>query len=165
MKTVYTLLGLMITSAVVAQPTSSQTPATTQGRATTEDVFKNRDANKDNLLSKTEVSGTRLADAFDRLDSNKDGSLGLEEFQKGRDAMRNGRDDRGPRGEGPRNHGMRGQMQGERMETRFTERDTNKDGFLSKPEFSARMNERFDAVDTNKDGKLSLDEMKTGKSR
>jgi Ca2+-binding EF-hand superfamily protein len=163
MKTVYTLLGLMIASAVVAQTTSTQTAAPTQGRLNAAEVFKNRDANKDNLLSKAEVSGTRIADAFDRLDTNKDGMLGLDEFQKGRDAMRDGRDDRRSRGKGPgsgNQDGMRGQMQAERMETRFKERDTNKDGFLSKTEFSAQMSTRFDALDANKDGKLSMDEIK-----
>lgn len=159
MKTVYTLLGLTLASVAVAQTThqnsTSSTANSNMGRPTAEQAFKNRDANKDNLLSKAEVSGTRLAAAFDRLDTNKDGMLGLEEVQKGGDGMR-GRD-RGPRGQGP------GAMHNERLEARFKEGDANKDGFLSKAEFSARIDARFAALDSNKDGKLSLDEIKAGR--
>ncbi len=154
MKTAYTLLGLMITCAVVAQAPVNQGPGPNPARPAAEEAFKNRDTNKDSFLSKTEISGTRIADAFDKLDTNKDGKLSLAEYKTGREAMQ---------GQGP--HGMdmdghRGQMQGPNAEARFKERDTNNDGFLSKTEVSSRMVERFDAMDTNKDGKLSLDEMK-----
>ncbi len=39
--------------------------------------------------------------------------------------------------------------------------DTNKDGVITKAEFTAHANVKFAALDTNKDGKISSAEMKT----
>jgi hypothetical protein len=74
MKTIYTLLGLMIASSAMAQAPANQRPGPNQGGQTAEASFKNRDANKDNFLSQTEISGSRVADAFDKLDTTRTAS-------------------------------------------------------------------------------------------
>jgi Ca2+-binding EF-hand superfamily protein len=59
------------------------------------------------------------------------------------------------------------------VEQIFQEKDTNKDGKLSKDEFmkdvpearKAAMEKRFEATDTNKDGSVTSEEMKTAREK
>jgi Ca2+-binding EF-hand superfamily protein len=88
--------------------------------------------------------------AFDRMDTNKDGKISLDEWKAAHPNDPN-------------------------AEAQFKKLDANGDGFLTKEEFEAaaqqskqmmeekakqRAAARFDAMDTNKDGKISLDEWK-----
>lgn len=94
MKITATALGLLLaaTSTWAQAPTNTTKPGdagnTRQGGQTAEESFKNRDANKDNFLTKTEITGSRVADSFDKLDTNKDGKLSMAEYKIGRDAAR-----------------------------------------------------------------------------
>lgn len=169
MKITATALGLLMATSIWAQaPANSQKPGAAgngpQGGQTAEQSFNNRDANKDNFLVKTEITGSRLADSFDKFDTNKDGKLNLAEYKTGRDSMQGQGMGRQAQGTGAQSQGgNRQQMQGRNVDARFKERDMNGDGFVSKTEVSgSRMADRFDAMDTNKDAKLSLDEMKAG---
>jgi Ca2+-binding EF-hand superfamily protein len=164
MKVTLTALSLLLAATTWAQapaPKSGAAGTQQQGGQTAEESFKNRDANKDNFLSKTEITGSRVADSFDKLDTNKDGKLSLAEYKIGRDAVQ------GQQGQGRAAQGQDGanrqQGQGQNVEARFKERDKNSDGFVSKAELEgSRMADRFAEMDTNKDGKLSLNEMKAG---
>jgi hypothetical protein len=59
------------------------------------------------------------------------------------------------------------------VEQIFKDKDTNKDGKLSKDEFmkdapetrKAAMEKRFEAMDTNKDGSVTPDEMKAAREK
>lgn len=48
----------------------------------------------------------------------------------------------------------------EKVDMKFSETDTNKDGMISKSEHDAKGEEMFKDADTNSDGSLSKDEVK-----
>lgn len=160
---------LMAGSAFAQTPAQTPTNGQAPSQMSAEAAFKQRDANKDGFLSKTEITGSRVADRFDQLDTNKDGKLSLAEYQAGRNAMRGNGPQAGGAAQGGPPGGTQGGAPGQgggmrSAEDMFKERDTNKDGYLSKSELSnSRMADRFDQIDTNKDGKLSLDELKAAR--
>ncbi len=94
------------------------------------------DTNGDGVIDRGEAARhPRLADKFDELDKNKDGRLAKEEMPR-----------RHGRGFGKDGHGPRETMM---------KLDTDKDGRISRAEFSAgqaKSAERFDQLDANKDG-------------
>lgn len=47
----------------------------------------------------------------------------------------------------------------------FTKMDTNKDGVITRAEFTAKMNKMFDKMDANKDGKITKAEGKEAKKK
>jgi len=60
-------------------------------------MFKRRDANGDGKLSGDEIPG-RMRGRIDRLDTDKDGAITLQEFRSGMGGMRGGRGHGGSRG-------------------------------------------------------------------
>jgi len=48
---------------------------------------------------------------------------------------------------------------GENLDKRFNDMDTNHDGTIDRAEFRAMMEKRFDEMDGNHDGKLTKEEM------
>ena len=94
------------------------------------------DTNGDGVIDRGEAARhPRLAGKFDELDKNKDGRLAKEEMPR-----------RHGRGSGKDGHGPRETMM---------KLDTDKDGRISRAEFSAgqaKSAERFDQLDANKDG-------------
>lgn len=73
------ILGATILLASVANTFAQQGPP--KGRPSTDEIFKQMDANKDSKLSKAEVKGPILED-FAKIDSNEDGFITKEELEK-----------------------------------------------------------------------------------
>lgn len=127
------------------------TSAEMQARAASR--FDKLDVNHDGKLDQTdraEMRAKRMKMRFERLDANRDGTLTMAEFAS-RPAMAEGRE-RGDgdmhRGHGRRHMGMRGHGMG-RMA------DADKDGIITKAEFTAAAAQRFAHLDADKDGKVT----------
>jgi Ca2+-binding EF-hand superfamily protein len=52
-----------------------------------DEMFKQRDADHDGFLSKSELGKSRLADRFDQIDANKDGKLSMDELKAAHEKM------------------------------------------------------------------------------
>ena len=110
------------------------------------------------------------AAAFDRLDSNKDGSISRDEFTKAHEqrserriVMREKMSDGAKDGQGMRRHVMgkhhgHGAI-GSRM---IVMADSNKDGKITLAEAEAMTMRHFDEMDSNKDGQLTPEERRAG---
>jgi Ca2+-binding EF-hand superfamily protein len=112
---------------------SQQELAAARGRHTRARV----DSNGDGLISRDEAKAMPyLAQNFDTIDVNKDGSLSDEEMRRHRESRRD---------EG------------------FARLDANGDGQISRDEAksSPRLASNFDALDSNKDAQLSRDELRS----
>ena len=106
---------------------------------------------------------------FDRVDTDKNGSISFAEFEARRDDRREAREERrGPGGDGPRfadrGPGMRGGpgmpgmpgMGGGRGMARMA--DADNEGTVTQAEFTTAALARFDQADANSDGTISLEE-------
>lgn len=121
-------------------------------------MFDRMDVNKDGKLDSADREARRTA-AFDRIDTNKDGAVSRAEFT----AMRPQAGGRGPgHGEmrggggqhhGMRGHGMRGGMGRGMMMMRMA--DANRDGAVTRAEFTTAATTRFDRTDSNRDGQIT----------
>jgi Ca2+-binding EF-hand superfamily protein len=85
-----TIAGLLasVATGLVVFAANAQAPAdagmTAWDRVIMESAFSRADTNEDGMLSKTEAFRlAAMADRFDALDSDHDGSLNLEEFAVG----------------------------------------------------------------------------------
>lgn len=120
--------------------------------------FDRMDANKDGKLDKADHEARRNA-MFDRLDTDKNGQISRAEFNTRPERAAGGEARRGPDGEqgkqhrwGGRGHGRHGGKWGGGFA------DTNKDGVVTKAEFTAAALQRFDRLDANKDGTVTREE-------
>lgn len=101
---------------------------------------------------------------FDRLDTNKDGSISRQEFTTAHPQMRQERVIVMREGAGPRGPGAPGKMRMHRMGGAgfgghmFEVADTNKDGRVSLAEAQSAALAHFDRADTNRDGRITPDE-------
>ena len=114
-------------------------------RLTPEQFIKRFDKNGDGVLTKDELP-PRLAQAFDRIDANKDGKLDRQEVAALLRVLRQ-------RGAG----GAQAEQAVKRILDRF---DTDKDGKISRAEArQGPLARNFDRLDVNKDGFLDRQEL------
>lgn len=146
-------------TAYAAQSLGGMTRAEVQTKSG--EHFTKLDVNQDGKLDAADRTAKQAA-KFDALDANKDGAVSRDEFAtaragQGPDGQRMGRGERGGKhaGHGGRRGGMHGGKGGGMM---LGLADTNKDGAVSKAEFTAAALARFDKADTNKDGTVTRDE-------
>ena len=123
-------------------------------------MFDRMDANKDGKLDQADRAAHR-AQMFDKLDTDKNGTVSREEFAAARKHGQGG-------AEGA-HHGMR-QHGGKRgggghmgMMARMA--DTNKDGAITRDEFTAAAAAHFQQVDTDKNGQVTPEERKAAHAK
>lgn len=156
------------------RPAMNQTVARADALARAGQMFDRMDANRDGKLDLADREARRTA-AFDRIDANKDGAISRAEFTAmrpqggmGRESMRHG----GMRHEGMNHGGMnqgarmghgmhgRGKMAG--MMLRMA--DSDRDGAVTRAEFTAAATARFDRMDSNHDGQLTSAERQAARA-
>ena len=126
-----------------------------------EKMFARMDGNGDGVLNQADREARQKA-MFDRIDADHNGSISFAEFNAQREARREDRQEaRAERGGKPgeegrmgrgRHGGMRGHGGPEMMAMMA---DQDKDGTVTKAEFTAAALARFDAADTDKNGTIS----------
>ena len=133
-----------------------------QAQAKAEEMFAKHDANSDGKLDQADRAA-KMAQRFDQMDTDRNGSLSREEFAAGHQRMGKGGDHAGHGGmmgaEGPRK-GMRGGRHGRDGGMMMKMADANKDGAVSKAEATAGALKHFDMIDANKDGTVTPEERK-----
>ncbi len=118
------------------------------------------DVNKDGVLNDADREA-KLAQMFDAIDANHDGSISKAEFMQHHKAMMDGKGRDGaapPMGPPPMEMMGRG---GRMLHEMAEQADTNHDGSISRAEFDAAAKARFDKADANHDGKLTPAERRT----
>ena len=178
--------GLAATHVAFAQP-GADGPRGPRGG-----MMMQADANKDGKISKAELTAAldarfarmdvdkdgkltskdrdlkrrqRMDERFARLDTDKNGQLSKAELAAGQQARADKRAEMG-KGEGGRHMGKRhhrGPGKGMMHGARGGFADANKDGTITKAEFTAGAMAMFDRADSNKDGYVTADEMKAGR--
>ena len=114
-----------------------------------EQMFAQRDANRDGFLAGTEL-GPRGAERLARRDADRDGRLSLAELRAPRQQA-----ERGPRQARPNRQG--GGL--------FARLDANRDGALTRAEFDAQLRARFERLDANRDGFVTRDERRAARAQ
>ena len=106
--------------------------------------------------------------AFDRLDTNKDGSISRDEFAKGREMRIEKRIVRREKIREARRDGKPGAMRTHRMGGMGGARmivmaDTDKDGRITLSEAETMALQHFDRMDSNRDGQVTREERRAGR--
>lgn len=119
------------------------------------------DADKNGVLDEKEIENTRSVRNVDwkKYDVNKDGKLDRNELIALYKAE--GNNMRGGGGMG----GMGGRSPDEMAKVMFDNMDRNKTGKLTKEQFPGLWKERFTELDTNKDGFVDFEEFKAGRDK
>ena len=119
-------------------------------------MFAKMDANNDGKLDETDQKArhaARRTRRFDKLDANSNGQIDRAEFMSfERDGKRDGK------------HHRMGGRSGHGGKKLMEQADTNKDGSISKAEFTAGAVSRFDKMDADKDGSISKEERQAARS-
>ena len=177
----------------MAHPMADKTMTRAEMLTMVRDHFTRLDENKDGVITTAEVSDSRAkwsehrkemgggpgggwhgapmgdpSAAFDRLDTNKDGSISRDEFAKGHEQR-----DRAPHRHEREAQGC-GQGRQARTGTEWADMggaqmivmaDTNKDGKITEAEAEAMALQHFDQMDTNHDGQVTPEERRAGRSK
>jgi Ca2+-binding EF-hand superfamily protein len=128
------------------------------------EMFDRIDINRDGKIDPADREARRAA-MFDRIDTDHNGQISRAEFTVGR-PMRGGPDGQ-MRGEGHSMPGMggkhgRGHGRGMgRMLMRTA--DANKDGAVTRDEFTVASAQHFDQMDSNKDGQVTPEERRASR--
>ena len=94
------------------------------------------------------------------IDTNKDGTLTREEFDKGKEQLRAAREkELDTNKDGKVSDDERKAFMRTRFNERFTEEDKNHDGYLTADELPKPKYEHMKVADKNKDGKISKQEL------
>lgn len=162
------LLTTGLAGAAIAQapapgsdPMGDKTVTKAEAQAKAAEMFAKMDVNKDGKLDEAD-RGAHRAQMFDRLDANKDGNVSREEFATAHRGMADGDKAAGEHKMGEHKMGEHrmgkrgGGHMGGRMMMQMA--DANKDGAISREEFTAAHARMFDMADANKDGQLTAAE-------
>lgn len=128
-----------------------------QVEARTAGAFARMDLNSDGVLNQTDREAREKA-AFDRIDANHDGALSFAEFSAMRDERQAARGDSGEQRADRRVPGGPGLMMGGRGPGMARGADADRDGSVTRAEFTGAALARFDRADADRDGKISGDE-------
>lgn len=167
----YTLAAAAIVAATAAVAQSDAArperagPPATRAAVTqfAETAFARMDGNGDGVLNQADREARQKA-VFDRIDADKNGSITFAEFNAQREDRQEARAERRAsrgegrgegRAEGRRGHGRHGGMRGHGGQAMAMMADKDKDGTVTKAEFTAAALARFDAADTDKNGTIS----------
>ncbi|WP_423823984.1 EF-hand domain-containing protein [Salinisphaera sp. SPP-AMP-43] len=105
------------------------------------------DTNKDGKISRAEAKAAQSR-SFERLDSNGNGQLDRQEFDKGQPGL-------------PANADAQDKQRRQSIITGwFDNIDSNGDGKISESEYQQAVAPYFDRMDSNGDGSISSDELK-----
>ena len=159
--TLFAATALAAGTAALAQDGATPGPAP-RGDLTRADIeqrttamFGRMDLNKDGLLNDADRAAARR-EAFDRVDTDKNGSISFAEFDARRDDHREARAERRGSGRDGHRFGDRGHGFGGHGLARTA--DADKDGTVTQAEFTTAALARFDQADANSDGTISLEE-------
>ncbi|MCB2064242.1 MAG: EF-hand domain-containing protein [Novosphingobium sp.] len=130
-------------------------------------MFAKMDANSDGVLNAADREARmkeRRTKMFAAIDADGNGQISREEFmahkhEGKRGEMRGDKD--GMKGGMGHKMGMRGHRGGKMMQMA----DANKDGSISKAEFTAAAMSRFDKTDANNDGKVTAEERQAAREQ
>lgn len=168
-KTIRIFTALAAVSLALAATTALANPATEQGRAThpghsgrghAGKLFERWDKDRDGRIAIAELPA-RMKTHLSTIDSNKDGYLTREEFEKGKGqlhALREKAFDKN--GDGKITDEERREVMRAHLVERFVEQDKNHDGAIVAGEVPAPAFEHMKTADANSDAKITLDELK-----
>jgi Ca2+-binding EF-hand superfamily protein len=179
--------------APMAHPMRDKVMTRAETVAMVREHFGQMDANKDGSITTAEISETRGKwvgkhkdfeghgdhamrfekrdpnAAFDRLDTNRDGSISRDEFAKAHEERIERRVEiREKRKEGAKDgkearHSMRMHHGGGGGGRMIAMADTDKDGQITLAEAEALALQHFDQMDTNRDGQVTPEERRAGR--
>lgn len=178
----YTLAAAAIVAATAAVAQSGAArperagPPTTRAAVTqfADTAFARMDRNSDGVLNQADREARQKA-AFDRIDADHNGSVTFAEFNAQREGRREARAERGGEGraerraerggEGRMGQGRHGGMRGHGGQGMAMMADKDKDGTVTKAEFTAAALTRFDQTDTDKNGTISDTERRAARQQ